>query len=66
MDDFDRLLEFQLRRKLDAVAAAPVPVRRGAGSGRVDKGRREEVAIKRMGAIVLKLRPAISILVQHS
>ena len=29
MDDFDRLLEFQLRRQLDALVAAPVPVRRG-------------------------------------
>jgi hypothetical protein len=35
MDDFDRLLELQLRRKLDPLVAAPVPVRRGrAGSGR--------------------------------
>ena len=29
MDDFDRLLEFQLRKKLDAIVASPVPVRRG-------------------------------------
>jgi len=29
MDDFDRLLELQLRRKLDVLVAAPVPVRRG-------------------------------------
>jgi hypothetical protein len=34
MDDFERLLELQLRRKLDPLVAAPVPVRRGrAGSG---------------------------------
>ncbi|MDQ6721726.1 MAG: hypothetical protein M3003_13145 [Candidatus Dormibacteraeota bacterium] len=28
MNDFDRLLEFQLRRLLDPVVASPVPVRR--------------------------------------
>lgn len=28
MDDFDRLLELQLRRCLDRVVAAPVPFRR--------------------------------------
>jgi hypothetical protein len=41
MDDFDRLLEFQLRRKLDPLIAAPVPVRRGRlGSGRPATGER--------------------------
>ena len=40
MDDFDRLLEFQLRRTFDPVVAAPVPVRRGrAGSGSAQKPR---------------------------
>lgn len=29
MDDFDRLLELQLRRKLDPLVTAPVPARRG-------------------------------------
>jgi hypothetical protein len=45
MDDFDRLIEFQLRRKLDPLMAAPVPVRRGrVGSGRPatgDRGKRD-------------------------
>jgi len=50
MDDFDRLLEFQLRRKLDGVVAAPVPVRRGrAGLGRLTKGHREEPTKKSVG-----------------
>jgi hypothetical protein len=31
MDEFDRLLEFKLRRMLDAVVAKPPPVRRGPG-----------------------------------
>ena len=45
MDDFDRLLELQLRRKLDALVAAPVPVRRGrAASGRPSKPRDKETA----------------------
>ena len=46
MDDFDRLLEHQLRRQLDPLVAAPVPVRRGrAGSGRPGPlGRDEETA----------------------
>jgi hypothetical protein len=44
MDDFDRLLEHQLRRKLDPLVAAPVPVRRGtAGSGRPLKPRDKEM-----------------------
>jgi hypothetical protein len=30
MDDFDRLLEFKLRRMLDAIVAKPPPVRRGS------------------------------------
>ena len=43
MDDFERLMEFQLRRRLDPLVAAPVPVRRGRdGSGRPAKGRREK------------------------
>ena len=29
MNDFDRFLEFQLRRMLDPVAATPPPVRKG-------------------------------------
>jgi hypothetical protein len=52
MDDFDRLLEFQLRRKLDPLVAAPVPVRRGrAGSGRPSRLRREKEASKSMGGM---------------
>jgi hypothetical protein len=66
MDDFDRLLEFQLRRKLDGVVAAPAPVRRGrAGSGRMTKGR-EDAANKPMGVIPIQLRPDTFIFVEHS
>ena len=50
MDDFDRLLELQLRRKLDALVAAPVPVRRGrAGSDRRSKARRPVEATQNIG-----------------
>jgi hypothetical protein len=50
MDDFDRFLEFQLRRKLDALVATPAPARRGrAGSGRPSKGRRGGEAVKSLG-----------------
>ena len=52
MDDFDRLLEFQLRRKLDAVVSEPVPVRRGrSGSARPTKRRIDREASKSMGGI---------------
>jgi hypothetical protein len=51
MDDFDRLLELQLRRKLDPLVAAPVPVRRGrVGSGPPVK-RRDAQMSKSSGAI---------------
>ena len=67
MDDFDRLLEFQLRRKLDGVVAAPVPVRRGrAGLGRLTKGHREEAAKKSAGIIPIQLRPDSLVFLEHS
>jgi hypothetical protein len=45
MDDFDRLLELQLRRKLDPLVAAPAPLRRGrAGSGPPVKRRDRETS----------------------
>jgi hypothetical protein len=67
MDDFDRLLEFQLRRKLDGVVAAPVPVRRGrAGLGRLSKGRYEEATRKSMGVIPIQLRPDSLVFLEHS
>jgi hypothetical protein len=67
MDDFDRLLEFQLRRKLDGVVAAPVPVRRGrAGLRRLSKGRREEATRKSMGVIPIQLRPDSLVFLEHS
>jgi hypothetical protein len=55
MDDFDRLIEFQLRRRLDPLVAAPVPVRRGrGGSGRLTKGERGRHYAKTIaGALVL-------------
>ena len=67
MDDFDRLLEFQLRRKLDGVVAAPVPVRRGrAGSGRQAKGQRDDATRRPMGIIPIQLRPDTMVFVEHS
>jgi hypothetical protein len=67
MDDFDRLLEFQLRRKLDGVVAAPVPVRRArAGLGRLTKGHREEAPKKSAGIIPIQLRPDSLVFLEHS
>ena len=67
MDDFDRLLEFQLRRKLDGVVAAPVPVRRGrAGSGRTTKGRREDATNRPTGVIPIQLFADSLVFVEHS
>jgi hypothetical protein len=67
MDDFDRLLEFQLRRKLDGVVAAPVPVRRGrVGLGRLSKGHREEATKKSAGIIPIQLRPDWLVFLEHS
>jgi hypothetical protein len=67
MDDFDRLLEYQLRRKLDAVVAAPVPVRRGrAGSGRPDRRGRREEATKTFGGIAIDLRTDALVFLEHS
>jgi hypothetical protein len=37
MDDFERLLEFKLRRMLDTIVAKPAPVRRRPGSRRDTK-----------------------------
>ena len=66
MDDFDRLLEFQLRRKLDGVVAAPVPVRRGrAGWGRPTRGRGEDTSNKPLGMIPIQLRPDSLVFVEH-
>ena len=67
MDDFDRLLEFQLRRKLAAVVAAPVPVRRGqAASDRLRGDRRDNASSKRMGIIPIELWPDGFAFVEHS
>jgi hypothetical protein len=65
MDDFDRLLEFQLRRKLDPVVAAPVPVR-GGRTSRHEKDRRVAPVAKAFGAIPLELRPDALVFVEHS
>src|SRR5712692_6736635 len=70
MDDFDRLLEFQLRRKLDAVVAARVPIRRGravSGLGHPNKGRRGETSAKTkaMGAIPIQLHAETLVLVEY-
>ena len=50
MDDFDRLLEFQLRRKLDPLAATPVPVRRGRAESGLSLKRRDVEMSKNIGA----------------
>jgi hypothetical protein len=44
MDDFDRLLEYQLRRKLDPLVGARVPVRRARSrmGGRGQRRREKE------------------------
>jgi hypothetical protein len=64
MDDFDRLLELQLRRKLDALVAAPVPVRRGrAGPGRPIRSGRAEESSQRIGSTKLG---ASLVFVEHS
>ena len=67
MDDFDRLLEFQLRRKLDAIVAAPVPVRRGrSGSGRSVKRDGGQAQSKATGIIHVDFRPDALVFVEHS
>jgi hypothetical protein len=59
MDDFDRLIEFQLRRRLDPLMTAPVPIRRGRlASGRPATGDRG----KRDG----KPKAAALVLLEHS
>jgi hypothetical protein len=71
MDDFDRLLESQLRRKLNPIVAAPVPPRRDRLSSKRDrlsskKDRRAEPAPRRLGAIPIDLRPDALVFVEHS
>lgn len=67
MDDFDRLLEFQLRRKLDAIVAAPVPIRRlRPGSGRSVKRHGGEAQSKATGIIHVDFRPDALVFVEHS
>ena len=67
MDDFDRWLEFQLRRKLDAVVRAPVPARRVRhGLARFGNRGRVEAATKKMGGISTSLRPDMLVFVEHS
>jgi hypothetical protein len=65
MDDFERLLERHLRRKLDPVVAAPVPPRRGRA---IDLRRDEhaEKAPRRLGAFPIDLRPDALVFVEHS
>jgi hypothetical protein len=65
MDDFDRLLEYHLRRKLDPVVAAPVPPRRGRTS-RSKKDGRPELSVRRLGVIPIELRPDALVFVEHS
>lgn len=58
MNDFDRLLEHQLRRKLDPVVATPAPARRTGAtrmSGFVFRGR-GGTAIRSPGGEPLGLR----------
>jgi hypothetical protein len=65
MDDFERLLEHHLRRKLDPVVAAPVPPRRGRLIRLKKDGHGEPVA-KRLGAFPLEMRPDALVFVEHS
>ena len=65
MNDFDRLLEYHLRRKLDPVVAAPVPPRRGRVIRLMGDGRRES-APRRLGAFPIDLRPDALVFVEHS
>ena len=51
MDDFDRLLELQLRRKLDALVAAPVPPRRARTVSDNSSKRRDKETAKSMGRV---------------
>jgi hypothetical protein len=54
VDDFDRLLELQLRRKLDALVAAPAPVRRGrTRSGRPSRSQRRREPTQKIGTTEL-------------
>jgi hypothetical protein len=67
MDDFDRLLEFQLRRRLDAVVAAPVPIRRGRDvAGGPKKDGRDARSAKFSGATVIDLSPDSLVFLEHS
>lgn len=64
MDDFDRLLELQLRRNLDALVAAPVPVRRGrAGPGRPIRSGRSQESPQKIGRTELG---ASLVFIEHS
>jgi hypothetical protein len=65
MDDFDRLLEHHLRRKLDPVVAAPAPPRRGRVI-RLKKDAQKQPASKGLGAFPIDLRPDALIFVEHS
>jgi hypothetical protein len=59
MDDFDKLIEFQLRRRLDPLVAAPVPVRRGrVASGRLTKGERGTHDAKTIAGALVLLEPS--------
>jgi hypothetical protein len=67
MDDFDRLLELQLRRKLDAIVAAPAPLRRGrAGADHAGKQGRGQTPPKATGIIHVDFRHDALVLGEHS
>jgi hypothetical protein len=67
MDDFDRLLELQLRRKLDAIVAAPAPARRGrTGPDPGGKQGRSQAAPKAKGIIHVDFRHEALVLGEHS
>ena len=52
MDDFDRLLELQLRRKLDALVAAPAPPRRARTAADPSSKRRDkEIGTRSIGGV---------------
>jgi hypothetical protein len=66
MDEFDRLLELHLRRKLDAVVAALVPVRRGRAGSAGPQRERNEATTTKMGGAAIQLWPDALVFIEHS
>jgi hypothetical protein len=65
MNDFDRLLEYHLRRKLDPIVGAPAPVRRGRAN-RLKKESLADRAAKSHGVALIQLWPDALAFLEHS